>query len=202
MIYKTEILKNQIPLDVLSSIKDELDSLTNQDIVFRAFTCDYYTLSDDTVKKITELLPLMPNETPIIVGAKLNIPTGLHTDANPYYADGFDAHSYARTFVIPLETLDTTTILFEQVMPRGVLGNQIVHFIKQLPDINAITDADIETYFKSLAQEYWINKLSIHEVFPWIAGDVLTFDVYRIHTGDCHPRVMNKNFIFIWTVTQ
>ena len=201
MIYDTQILKSQIPLDVLSHLREELYAMEPRDSFWRAPSSDYFYLSDELVEKLLEFIPLLPNETAVVMGVKNNVPTGLHTDANPYYADSFDMHSYARTFVIPLETLETSTILFDQLMPRGIqgTGKEMVRYIKQLPDINSITTEDINKYFKWLAQDFWINKLSIQETFSWVEGDIVTFDVYRIHTGDCHAPEIKKNFIFIWT---
>lgn len=199
-MYKTEILKNIIPEESLSQIYEAiLGYISPETLSLKAFHGNYYALDDTLTTAISAFLPLLPNEIPSSLFLALRTSTGLHSDTNLLAGDNADITKYGRTFVIPFETINTHTITFDQILPRGTEGKLAIPYIKSLPIINAISQEEIDMYFKSLAHEYWINKLSVETVFPWVAGDVLLLDRHRIHTGDDHPSEVDKKCILVWT---
>lgn len=202
--YQTQILKDFIPADILDLLKTHIrnvySSLSEKDLVHAPHGY-YYPAGEEVHNIVNKVLPLMPNEVCSSVNMLVHTkPTGPHTDTNLSDTDFIsDPNHFARTFIIPLETQPTHTITFEQVMPLGTLGNDMPEFIDSLPNLNALSQSEIDRYFHSFARPYWTSKLSIETVFPWIAGDVLVFDRHRVHTGDDHLGQVDKQGLVIWT---
>lgn len=203
MTHKTEIFKNLISpeiLDTLSSLISSAAEDAEEEQIVRAYHGNYYPVGEDATRLISNLLPLLPNEVCSVSLLKHTRVTGPHTDTNiPDHDTVSDPNTFARTFIIPLKTQDTSTIVFEQCMEHGSVGKNMIPYVMNLPVTNQITEDQIEKYFHSSRDEYWLDKLSIEIVFPWIAGDVLAFDRNRIHTGDNHLNKVEKEGIVIWT---
>jgi hypothetical protein len=203
MINKTEILKGVFTEDFLSEIQSLIEQhmkTLSADQVVRAYHGDYYSVGQEATDLITAKLPLLPGEVCAVNLLRHTKVTGPHTDTNiPDDDTCSDPNRFARTMIVPLKTQDTYTITFNQHMALGTRGNDMVEFVQDLPAINKISNEELETYFSSSKDQYWIEKLSVETAFPWIAGDALVFDRRRIHTGDDHLDKLEKEGIVIWT---
>jgi hypothetical protein len=206
MKYKTEILKTQIPLSVLSNLKTivENDVSTyqkNQPVGAPHGT--YYPVGEVAHDIVRDNLPLIENERLYVSFLQHSQPTGPHTDTNISPGDTYsDPKRFARTFIIPLETQDTHTITFNECMDHGSVGSQMNQFMSSLPERNLMS---VEVYNKYLSWKtsemmYYYSRLSVETIFPWIAGDVLVFDRKRMHTGDNHlDKMPVKKGIIVWS---
>lgn len=201
MTYKTEIFKNHIPLDILK----ECATLAEKNIAETSNSVwsvhgTYYPVLNTIREMLQPFLLLLPNEVPIIQYLIHSRPTGVHTDSN---LDGHsDPTTFARTFIIPVETQDTITITFKEHLPKGVYGNSVPEFLKNLPASKTIDQQFIEnelSYDLDNVRSFY-DKLNIETVFKWNAGDMLVFDRSRLHTGDNHLKknISKKGFI-IWS---
>lgn len=203
MIYKTEVLKEVFTSELLAEVKllieEHIKTLT-EDQVVHAYHGNYYSVGEKASKLIVDKLPLFPGEVCAVNLLRHTKVTGPHTDTNiPDDDTRSDPNRFARTMIIPLSTQDTHTITFNQHMALGTRGNDMIKFVEDLPVINQISSDELETYFHSSKDQYWIEKLSVETAFPWIAGDMLVFDRRRIHTGDDHLDKLEKEGIVIWT---
>lgn len=201
MVHPTQILKQVFDSNVLSLISnlvyENISNLSDEEIV-KASHGNYFPLGDHASQLILSRLPLLDNEIGNPTLLRHSTVTGPHTDHN--HDNG--KHAVLRTFVIPLKTLNTYTITFNEFMPVGSIGKNLIDYVSNLPDVNMIGQNEIKKYFSISKKQYWISKLSIETVFKWIAGDVLIFDRRRIHTGDDHIGKCEKEGLVIWTRTK
>lgn len=202
--YKTEIFKNLISEDQLETLRTLVNQSMASSNILEVSHGKYYSVSMEVANFLNKILPLLPNEEARPSLLKHSSPTGPHTDTNVADEDlaNTDLSTFARTFIIPLVTQDTHTITFNQKMPNGSLGKNIGNFINDLPDINELSLETFNEYFGSPNDLYWLNKLSIETIFPWVAGDVLVFDRARIHSGDNHLGKVEKQGLVVWTTVS
>lgn len=127
-------------------------------------------------------------------------PYKCHTDAEYGQAGVNDKHYGAYTFVIPLETVDSYTIVFNETFDKGKLIDEWLQENPNRPKKNTITD---EIYNKHLSAEYreYMRYLSIDTIFPWTKGACLAMSRYKFHGSDNFPlKIPSKLGIICWTV--
>lgn len=124
-------------------------------------------------------------------------PYKAHTDGikGQYLID--DDHYGAWTLVIPLETFDSHTIVFNQ----HSYDSKMIHpFMEKNPKLNAI---DEDTYQKYLSHEWReaMDYFSIETIFPWKKGSCFAMSRYKWHTSDnFYPKGIIKRALIAWTV--
>ena len=124
-------------------------------------------------------------------------PYKAHTDGvkGEYLLD--DEHYGAWTLVIPLETVDSHTILFHQ---HSYDSKMIAPFIAQNPKLNAIDDDTYQKYFTHEVRDT-MDYFSIEEIFPWKKGSCFAMSRYKWHTSDnFYPKGIIKRALIAWTV--
>jgi len=127
-------------------------------------------------------------------------PYKCHTDGIVGQADVDDFHYGAYTFVIPLETVDSYTIVFNEYYENGKLLDEWLADNPDMQPKNVISD---EIYNKHLDAEFkdYMNYLSIDTIFPWTKGACLGMSRYKFHGSDNFPkRIHSKLGIIVWTV--
>lgn len=127
-------------------------------------------------------------------------PYKCHTDAEDKQAKVDDNHYGAYTFVIPLETCDSYTIVFNEWHDNGKLIDDWLRDNPGTMPKNVISD---EIYEKHLSAEFkdYMDYLSIDTIFPWTKGGCLAMSRYRFHGSDNFPlRIKSKLGIICWTV--
>ena len=112
---------------------------------------------------------------------------------------GIDENNYgAWTIVIPLETCDSHTIIFnEWYLHSKALIDWINTGVEKK---NVITD---EIYDKYLSAEFkpYMEYLSLDVIFPWKKGSLMAASRYKFHASDNFPAkgLTNKRAIILWT---
>lgn len=156
----------------------------NSNYVFSTVSEDLKTVDDIIGTKLREVF-----HPELIVG-----PFHLHDSLRPYQlhsdaadpketetliSDGLD---YAWTFIIPLDTYDTHTIMFDQKSGKMKDMYDWIHTLNP-PILDSI---DKETYEKYLSHcdLSTVRCLSLHEIFPWNKGWLSATDRRRIHCSD------------------
>lgn len=127
-------------------------------------------------------------------------PYKCHTDGEDGQAKIDAQHYGAYTFVIPLETVDSYTIVFNEYFDKGKLLDEWFLENPDMPKKDVITD---EIYEKHLSAEYreYMRYLSIDTIFPWKKGSCLGMSRYKFHGSDNFPtRMESKLGIIVWTV--
>lgn len=127
-------------------------------------------------------------------------PYKCHTDALHGQAGVDNKHYGAYTFVIPLETVDSYTIVFNEYYENGKLIDEWLRDNPSVKQKNTITD---DIYNKHLSAEYreYMRYLSIDTIFPWTKGSCLAMSRYKFHGSDNFPlKIPSKLGIICWTV--
>lgn len=199
----TQILKQCLNDNILKQINESIKTLPEDRAVGSA-QGNYYPIDEHVSQLILDQLPLHPNEKGFVNILKHEIVLTPHTDTNladdsPLTSD--DLKNFCRTFIVPVVTQDTHTIVFDQHLQPGQRGNEMDDYVDSLPSINML-DQYADYFSPKDKEENWFTKLSIETIFPWIAGDVLCFDRNRIHCGDNHIDKVKKYGIVIWTEFQ
>ncbi len=125
-------------------------------------------------------------------------PYKIHTDGVLGEA-GIDENNYgAWTIVIPLETCNSHTVIFnEWYVPTKSLFDYISEDAEKK---NGISD---EIYDKYLSAEYkpYMEYLSLDVIFPWKKGSLMAASRYKFHASDNFPAngLTNKRAIILWT---
>lgn len=127
-------------------------------------------------------------------------PYKCHTDAEYKQAKVDEYHYGAYTFVIPLETVDSYTIVFNEYFDNGKLLDE---WLSENPDIKPKDLISDEIYNKHLSAEYkeYMRYLSIDTIFPWTKGSCLGMSRYKFHGSDNFPLIMESKLgIIVWSV--
>lgn len=127
-------------------------------------------------------------------------PYKCHTDALDGQAKMDDYHYGAYTFVIPLETCDSYTIVFNEWYEKGKLLDE---WLADYPELKPKDTISEEIYQKHLSAEHkeYMRYLSIDTIFPWTKGGCLAMSRYKFHGSDNFPTVMKSKLgIIVWTV--
>lgn len=196
----TQILKQCLDNDLLIKINDSLKTLPKDKAVHTP-QGNYYPIDSTISQLIIDRLPLHPNEKCFVNILKHETVLSLHTDTNvaeDSTTTEEDIKKFCRTFIIPVVTQDTHTIVFHQHLQPGQRGSELFDYIDRLPTINMLSEHS-DYFSHEDKQQDWFTKLSIETVFPWVAGDVLCFDRTKAHCGDNHIGKVKKYGIVIWT---
>lgn len=205
-MYTTEIIKNFLSPDQLDTINQLISIYDSSDDTVEAPIGRYMGVSSKVNDIINKLVDKLPNEVLFVKVLDATIPGGPHADTtlpNPLPAN-FVIPNAARTFIIPLHTCNSHTIVFHQELPLQVdTVEYITNSMEYLPDGKHISDEDYEKYVPHINIQ-WRRKLSIETVFPWIAGDVLIFDRNKIHCSDDYLKngLTGKRGFVIWSEIQ
>lgn len=202
MHHPTNVINKFLSNEQLGKIKNLINSYVSSDIV-EAPIGRYVGVSPELDVMLNQLIPKLPNEVLFIKILEATIPGGPHSDTslpNPLSND-FVIPNFARTFIIPHETVDTNTILFNEVLPTGVDNINYINNMPPIIDIEKIISKDTYTKYLSHCSEQWIDKFSIDTIFPWVAGDMLVFDRRKIHCSDNYVShgLKNKKGFVIWS---
>ena len=111
-------------------------------------------------------------------------PYNIHTDydhsnlrANPVDSDP------AWTFIIPLDTFDSNTIVFEQESENNIPQDYMdAHPLKQ-PGKYHITEETRQKYFSHIPMGDF-QWFSIEKIFPWTKGSLFAASRKKFHTSD------------------
>lgn len=125
-------------------------------------------------------------------------PYKTHTDG-VLGESGIDENNYgAWTIVIPLETCNSHTIIFNEwyVHTKAIIDYINAGGQKK----NTITD---EIYEKYLSAEFkpYMEYMSLDVIFPWQRGSLMAASRYKFHSSDNFPAngLTNKRAIILWT---
>ena len=199
-MYKTSIIKNFLSDGQLSRIRDLVNSYEqNETDIVEAPIGRYLGVSSELDILLSRLIEKLPNEVLFIKILDATIPGGPHADTylppNPVTIPKF-----ARTFIIPFEDTNTSTVLFNEALP---IGEDMFHHIN-----NVLVKATSSLITKEIYSKYLTHcslalceKLSLDVIFPWIAGDMLIFDRTKLHCSDNYVvnNLENKKGFVIWS---
>lgn len=130
----------------------------------------------------------------------------------PYdiHADGYDLNNtgthlaegweYAYTFLIPLDTYDTNTIIFDQESYTVKGGHNWLKYDK--PEIlNEIDDATYEKYLTHCDREI-VRHLSIETIYNWEKGGLLAASRHALHASDNYLNnyILEKRALVGWSI--
>jgi|688.fasta_scaffold84162_2 hypothetical protein len=137
----------------------------------------------------------------IIIGAKHILtafyPYLSHTDA-VYGEYGIDENHYgAYTFVIPLDTFQSSTIVYNEYSDKTKMVSQ---YKQDKEPIDSIDDAFYEKYLTHEAREN-MRYLSVEKVFNWKQNNCLAMSRYKFHGSDDFygHGVQYKQAMIMWT---
>jgi hypothetical protein len=125
------------------------------------------------------------------------IPYEIHCDSGHLHLEDNEEPYYL--FLVPLETVNVRTIVFDQVSDG-------LHFIEYketnnpLPDSEQLSEEEYQRYFSHC----WPQErpyLSINHVFEWQLGKLLAFDMHYFHASDDYIKngVSGKNCLVVMT---
>lgn len=126
-------------------------------------------------------------------------PYGIHNDANQR---GTDANPHpAWTLIIPLETVDSCTYVFNE---RSNYKDPDTWIRETNPPKHDKPAVDRDTYmvdFHPFTGEWVLDYLSVESKFSWVAGDCFAADRYKYHCSDNYFNrgLTGKDAIIIWT---
>lgn len=156
----------------------------------------YHPVSENIDLLINQKISKLPNE---ILFTKLFVsttPAGVHADINPGNNLSENKPILVRTIIIPLDTYDCGTVVFNQQLNYGETNDAINHF----PVINE--NEEIPDFLSHINYDH-TSKLSIETLFSWNKGDMLFFDRRKLHCSTSFSHNMiDKRGLVIWTVIQ
>jgi hypothetical protein len=205
-MHTTEIIRNFLSPAQLDTVNELIATYDSSNDTVEAPIGRYIGVSSEVNDIINKLVDKLPNEVLFVKVLDAIIPGGPHADTalpNPLPAN-FVIPNAARTFIIPLHTCNSHTILFHQVLPLQVdTIEYITNSMGYLPEDTHITDVEYEKYLSHINAQ-WRKKLSIETIFPWIAGDMLIFDRNKIHCSDNYLKndLTGKRGFVIWSEIQ
>jgi hypothetical protein len=126
------------------------------------------------------------------------VPYGIHTDV---MSGGFDPAGpdlAAWTFIIPLDTYASNTVVFEQ--HHETIKTLDVWVAETNPEPHAIDDEFHQRYL-SHTDRLDLRWLTPESVFPWRKGDLFAADRRKFHVSDNFPAagLDCKRAIVIWS---
>lgn len=126
------------------------------------------------------------------------VPYGIHTDVMSGGFDPLGPDDAAWTFIIPLDTYDSSTIVFEQQHNTIKTMDKWIEAVDPVPhDIDDQFHQQYLTHTDRLDMRY----LTPEAVFPWRRGDLFAANRRKFHTSDNFPSrgVECKRAIVIWS---
>lgn len=201
-MHPTIVINKFLSSEQLTKIKSLIDLHESTDIT-PAPIGRYIGISMELTSMLNKLIPKLPNEILYIKILEATIPGGPHSDTyvpNPLPKD-FVLTNFARTFIIPFQTVDTNTILFNEMLPTGGDHNEFINNMPQIRDTEKIISNETYTKYLSHCEESTCAKFSIDTIFPWTAGDMLIFDRQKIHCSDNYAThgLKSKRGFVIWS---
>jgi hypothetical protein len=130
------------------------------------------------------------------------IPYNIHTDARGGFGVPSDTYQAAWTFIIPLDTYDSSTILFEQEADEGEENwddeDLIEKYGWQLHDEDPIL---FENYLKGIEPLERTRTYSVESIFKWKKGTMFAASRKKFHTSDNFllRGITEKRAIVMWT---
>jgi hypothetical protein len=184
-MYPTQVIQGFLTPQQLSQIRQwTLEWDPGEDIV--PAPIGRYTSVDPRVSHmIDSLVDHVPNEILFVRMMEAHSPGGPHADNGRVLpaAHTVPPQQFARTFIIPINTEPTHTVLFNQSMPLGISVFDHMATLKPLAPELAVGQETGQRYLTHVSPN-WLSKLSIDVIFPWNAGDALIFDRNRLHCSD------------------
>ena len=184
-MYETQVIRNFLTAEQLSQLQQwvaEWDS--SQDIV-PAPIGRYIGVSPQVDSMLNSLIDCVPGERLFVRILEATSPGGPHADnglPTPLPPD-YPIPNWGRTFIIPLTTQETHTVIFNQSLPPGVSVGEHIDRLPLLDPRQSVGQVTAQQYLTHTGRP-WLDRLSIDCIFPWHAGDMLVFDRSRIHCSD------------------
>lgn len=196
MRIETSIFENFFTEEEIDYISSECS--TTSEPVSSSNGGSYYSVSAKVDELINKKIPKFPNERFFIHLFDSSTPCGLHADINPSYDPNnvFDPTILIRTIIIPLDTYESGTAVFEQKLDynqttEDILNFPLLHQYEKMPKL-----------FQHLDPDY-LQRLILEEVFFWNKSSMLMFDRKKVHCSTMFPEGMtNKKALVIWTQLQ
>jgi hypothetical protein len=128
------------------------------------------------------------------------IPYEIHCDSGHLHLKDDEEPYYL--FIVPLETVDVRTIVFDQIS-NDLHFTEYKEVNKPLPDAEQMTEEEYQQYFSHC----WPQErpyLSINHVFKWQAGKLLACDMHYFHASDNYIKngLTEKNCLVLMTKTK
>jgi hypothetical protein len=205
MIIDTRIVPNFLTDDEIDIIDSHITANCQHDqfpdSVYSAF--DFY--NDQHQKIIDILAPKFAREFGLslhiqqIHRLESNIPYGIHTDVDSGCTPlPTTAATAAWTFIIPLATYNSHTIVFDQSSDIKDPGDYVDNN-PPLP-VPTIDNATYQKYFTH-EKRRMLNWFSIEQVFPWTKGTLFAASRRKFHSSDNYKSngLEKKRAIVAWT---
>jgi hypothetical protein len=132
-------------------------------------------------------------------------PYRVHTDATDDDAENYTIKPAAGmipawTFIIPLDTYNSNTIIFDQSSSK-YKGPEIWVEKTNPPLLNSIDEETYNKYFINMASPIVLKYFSIEEIFPWKKGNLSAAAREKFHCSDNFLKngVKQKRAIVMWT---
>jgi hypothetical protein len=205
MIIDTRIIDNFLSDDEINIIDSYITDHAQHDVfpdsVYSAF--DFYSSQNQQIIDI--LAPKFAHEFgPILHIQQIhrlesNIPYGIHTDVDSGWEPlPASAATPAWTFIIPLATYNSHTIVFDQQSDIKNVGT----YVDNNPPLPTptIDDATYQRYFTH-EKRHILNWFSIEQLFPWTKGSLFAANRRKFHSSDNYKSngLENKRAIVAWT---
>lgn len=202
-MHKTKVIPGFLSQSQLSQINQWVDSYDSSHDIVTAPIGRYIGVDPRVTDLLVSLIPRLPNEVLFIRILEATSPGGPHADNSIPSPRPDPMPNFARTFIIPLYTQETSTIVFDQTMSPG---QDLFEHMQSLPLLDtrqSVGQVTGRQYLSHTGRE-WLDRLSINCLFPWHAGDLLIFDRSRIHCSDNWQTngISVKRGFVIWSEIQ
>lgn len=127
-----------------------------------------------------------------------------HTDGGAEDINGkkifINGYGPAWTFIIPLDTYNSNTIIFNQSSNDCKVPRQWIEKYNP-PVLNSITNKVYDEYLTDAVDKDVVQYLSIEEIFPWKKGSLSATSRCKFHCSDyfINRGVLCKRAIVMWT---
>lgn len=204
-MYPTQVIKGLLHGPQLAQVQAWVAQYDSSHDVVPAPIGRYIGVSPEVDQLLNTLIDCVPGEQLFIRILEATSPGGPHADnglPTPLPPD-YPIPNFGRTFIIPLTTQETHTVVFNQAMPLGVGICQHMDALPQLAPEVAVGQMTGQQYLTHTGRD-WLDRLSIDCVFPWQEGDMLVFDRSRIHCSDNWQTtsITVKRGFVIWSEIQ
>jgi hypothetical protein len=204
-MYQTQVITGFLNSNQLAEIQRGVAAWDSTHDVVPAPIGRYLGVSPEVDQQLNSLIDCLPNEQLFIRILDATSPGGPHADnglPQPLPPD-YPIPNFGRTFIIPLTTQSTHTVVFNQAMPLGVGICDHMERLEPLDPRQCVGQETGQQYLSHTGRE-WLDRLSIDVIFPWHAGDLLVFDRSRIHCSDnwAVNGLESKQGFVIWSEIQ
>jgi hypothetical protein len=168
---------------------------------------DYYVF-DYYDPKYVEVVKILGAKLKLVFGTSLFFeqihifdcvdPYRIHSDVSSGWKKSPFPTVPAWTLIIPLDTVDSHTIVFKE----GSNIKEPQEYVKKvIPYSNPTIDSETkEKYFSHIPGDIF-NWLTIEDIFKWEKGSLFAAARHKFHTSDNFPAngVANKRALIAWT---